>query len=70
MHEHQDNVNAEHDIETTFSHWEVGTALKNVSGAGADDEFCAEESQLTVFENASHEGIAFGGHVKTNPENG
>ncbi len=32
--------------------------------------FSAEKSQFTVFENAGHEGIAFGSHVESNPEQG
>jgi len=67
MHEHQYNVNSEHDVETTFSERQVCAAVKNVSGEGADGEFCGEETQITVFENTGHEAIAFGGHAKFDP---
>src|SRR5215213_1596716 len=68
MHEHQYNVNAKHDIETTFSERQVRTAVKNVSGEGADREFGAEEGQFAVIENTGHESIAFGSHVQANPQ--
>jgi hypothetical protein len=68
MHQHQYNVNPQHDIETTFSEWQVRTAVENVSGESANGEFGAEESQLAVFEHTGHERIAFAGHVQSNPE--
>jgi hypothetical protein len=46
----------------------VCTAVKNESGERADGEFCGEESQIAVFENAGHEAITFGSHAESNPE--
>ena len=68
MHEHQYNVNSEHDVETTFSERQVGAAIKNERGEGADGEFEAEESEIAVFENTGHEGIAFSRDAEANPE--
>lgn len=68
VYEHQYNVNAEHEIETTFCDWQVSTAIKNVSSEGSDGEFCADESQVAVLQDTGHEGIAFGCDAKTNPE--
>ena|SRR6185369_4975626 len=68
MHEHQYNVNSQHNVETTFRERQVSAAVKNVSGEGADGEFCSEESQVAVFEDAGHEGIAFGSDTESNPQ--
>src|ERR1044072_1575395 len=70
VYEHEYDVNAEHEVETTFRDWQVSTAIENVSSEGADGEFCAEKSQVAVLHDAGHESITFGGDAQTNPENG
>ena len=68
MHEHQYNVDSEDDVEATFRERQVSAAVKNVGGKRADGEFYGEESEIAVFENAGHEGIAFGRDAEFNPE--
>lgn len=68
MHEHQYNVNSEHDVETTFREWQMCAAIKDVSGETADGEFCGEKSQVAVFENAGHEAVAFSSDAELDPE--
>ncbi len=48
----------------------MGTAIKNISGEGADGEFCSEKSQVAVLQDASHESIAFSRDAEADPENG
>jgi len=68
VNEHQYNVNAEHEIETTFCEGQMGTTIKNVSSEGSDGEFCADKSEVSVLKDTGHEGIAFGRDAETNPE--
>jgi len=46
----------------------VSAAVKDVSGNGADGDLRAEEGELAMFENASHECVSLGGDVQANPE--
>lgn len=48
---------------------QMSAAIKDVSGDSADGELDAEETQLAVVEEASHECVSFGRDVHANPKN-
>jgi hypothetical protein len=63
MDQHENRVDTEHGSETMPRDGQVSTTVKNVSGKGTDGDLRAKEGQLAVFENASHQRIAFGSDV-------
>src|ERR1700752_1507037 len=65
--QHENRVDTEHDSETMPREWQMSKTVKNVGGNCADGDLRAEEGQLAVFHDASHQRIAFGSDVQTNP---
>ena len=67
VNQHENRVDTEHDSETMLREGQMSKTVKNVGGDSTDGDLRAEEGQLAVFHDASHQRIAFGSDVQTNP---
>ena len=67
VNEHQSGVEGEDESHAVFCEGQVGTAIQNIGCEGTDDEFDTHKRHLTVAQNASHQAIAFSGHIQMHP---
>jgi len=67
MDDHQACVDREHSCQTMPRERQMRAAVKDVGGDSANCELDAEETQLAMVEEASHECISFGRDVHANP---
>jgi len=50
-----------------FGNWQMSATIKDVSSKRADEELHADKGNFAMFENASHQGVAFSGDVRLDP---
>lgn len=46
----------------------MGAAIKRVSGECANCQLEDQKGSLAVINNSGHQAIAFGGHIRANPQ--
>ncbi|HEU4870148.1 MAG TPA: hypothetical protein VFT08_04795 [Pyrinomonadaceae bacterium] len=46
----------------------MSATVQDVRSSGADGEFDGEERKPTVFEEAGHESVSFGGDIQAQPK--
>lgn len=68
MYEHERDVDRQNESHAAFGDWQMSATVEDVGSGSADGEFNGEEREPTVFEQAGHERVAFGGDIQAQPK--